>query len=81
MDFGEFQQRFIAHLKEKVRSGELTERGLARITGVSQPHIHNVLKGKRAFSINMADGILAHLDLDLVDLIRPDELLEWRRRR
>lgn len=79
-NFGKLQARFVTHLKERVRSGVLTERGLARITGVSQPHIHNVLKGKRTLSAQMADVILYHLELDLVDLIEADELLEWRRR-
>jgi predicted transcriptional regulator len=81
MNFAEFHQRLADHLRERVRSGEITERSLARSTLVSQPHIHNVLKGKRTFSTTTADAILRHLDLDLVDLIRPDELLEWRRRR
>jgi hypothetical protein len=81
IDFGELERRFLRHLRTCVRNGELTERGLARITGVSQPHIHNVLKGKRRFSIEMADAVIYHLGLDLVDLIQPDELLEWRRRR
>jgi hypothetical protein len=81
MNFAEFRRRFVALLREKVRSGEITERGLARITGVSQPHIHHVLKGKRTLSSDMADAILGQLHLDLVDLLEPDELLEWRRRR
>jgi len=80
MDFGEFHRRFVNYLRLRVSSGELTERGLARMTGISQPHIHNVLKGKRNFSAEMADAILYHLDLDLIDLIQPDELLAWRRR-
>jgi transcriptional regulator with XRE-family HTH domain len=81
MNFADLERRFIAHLREIVRRGELTERGLARVTGVSQPHLHNVLKGKRSLSTEMADLILSHLDLDLVDLLEPDELLEWRSRR
>jgi plasmid maintenance system antidote protein VapI len=81
MNFAELHQRLADHLRERVRSGEITERSLARTICVSQPHIHNVLKGKRTFSTATADVILRQLDLDLVDLIRPDELLEWRRRR
>jgi plasmid maintenance system antidote protein VapI len=64
-----------------VRSGEATERGLARLTGVSQPHMHNVLKGKRLLSLEMADQVVAQLHLDLLDFIEPGELLEWQRRR
>ena len=80
MDFHELQARLIAHLRERVRSGELSELGLARITGVSQPHIHNVLKGKRLFSLATADEVLRHLRLDLLDLIRPEEFPDWPRR-
>ncbi len=79
--FGDLQQRLVTQLKARVRSGELTERGLARITGISQPHIHNVLKGKRTLSLELTDVILQILGVDLLDLIEPDELLEWCRRR
>lgn len=78
MDFQELRERFVAHLRERVRSGELTERGLARISGVSQPHIHNVLKGKRILSPEMSDEILRQLRMDLLDLMKPEDLLEWR---
>jgi transcriptional regulator with XRE-family HTH domain len=80
MDFQELERRFIEHLRQRIRSGELTERRLARITGISQPHVHNVLKGKRVFSLNTADTILHVLRLDLLDLIEPDEAAEIRRR-
>jgi len=73
IDFREAQLRLILHLQNRVRSGEVTERGLARAIGVSQPHLHNVLKGKHLFSIPTADKILRHLDLDLLDLIGPHE--------
>jgi antitoxin component HigA of HigAB toxin-antitoxin module len=48
----------ICHLRKRIHSGELTERSLARITGISQPHMHNVLKGKRLLSLEKADRIL-----------------------
>jgi transcriptional regulator with XRE-family HTH domain len=47
----------------------LTERGLARRAGISQPHLHNVLKGKRFFSLQTADLVLHELGLSVVDLI------------
>lgn len=80
MDFHDLQMRVVAFLRERVRSGELTERGLARITRVSQPHIHNVLKEKRFLSIETSDRILHRLRIDLLDLIRPEDLAEWHRR-
>ena len=81
MNFRELQRRLVAHLRMLVRSGDATERGLARLTGVSQPHLHNVLKGKRFLSLEMADQVVAQLHLDLLDLIEPGELLEWQRHR
>lgn len=48
----------IRHLRGRLYNGELTERSLARVTGISQPHLHNVLKGKRLLSIPKLDQIL-----------------------
>jgi transcriptional regulator with XRE-family HTH domain len=69
MNFQQLEQRFIEHLRRRIRSGELTERRLALLAGISQPHVHNVLKGKRLLSTALADTILEVLRLDLVDLI------------
>ena len=81
MNFRELQRRLIVHLHTLVRSGDATERGLARLTGISQPHMHHVLKGKRLLSLGMADRVLAQLHLDLLDFMEPGELLDWQRRR
>jgi transcriptional regulator with XRE-family HTH domain len=75
MDFLELERRFLAHLRHRVRSGELTERRIASLTGISQPHIHNVLCGKRSLSPEMADVILHVLHIDLLDLLDPEERL------
>ena len=81
MNFRDLQRRLVVHLRTLVRSGDATERGLARLTCVSQPHMHNVLKGKRLLSVEMADQIVGRLHLDLLDFIEPGELLEWQSRR
>jgi transcriptional regulator with XRE-family HTH domain len=80
MNLHKIQQRLIAFLRERVRSGEITERGLARATGVSQPHIHHVLNGKRRLSLETTDAILRQTHMDLLDLIEPGEMIEWTRR-
>ncbi len=69
MNFWELERRLLADIRERVRRGDLTERGIARLAGVSQPHIHNVLKGKRDLSIETADAILSALGIDLRDLL------------
>jgi transcriptional regulator with XRE-family HTH domain len=78
MDFQLLQGRLTAHLRTRVRNGEITERSLARLTGISQPHIHNVLKGTRFLSTESADRILRRLRIDLVDLLGDRERLEPR---
>ena len=73
MTLGDLQKRFVALLRKRVRNGELTERGLARLVGVSQPHMHNVLHGKRSFSIETTDKMMRRLRVDVFDLIEPGE--------
>jgi len=41
--------------------------------GISQPHIHNVLKGNRLLSWESADSLLRELNLDLLELMRDNE--------
>lgn len=72
--FHELQRRLLEYLRHRLRTGEVTERGLARIAGISQPHLHNVLKGRRLLSMEMADGILRNLQLDILDLLERREL-------
>jgi transcriptional regulator with XRE-family HTH domain len=73
MTVGDLQERFIALLRKRIRNGELTERSLAKRVGVSQPHMHNVLHGKRRFSLETTDDIMRVLRVDVLDLIEPDE--------
>jgi transcriptional regulator with XRE-family HTH domain len=76
MYFQEFQDRLVSVLRSRLQNGELTERRLARLTGISQPHVHNVLKGKRILSLRAADRILHRLGLSVLDLLRPEESAE-----
>lgn len=81
MTFVDLQQRLLENLRHRVRSGEVTERSLARLAGLSQPHLHNVLKGKRFLSMDMADKILHNLQIGIMDLIAQDEFHRWHQRR
>ena len=81
MTFQDLQLRLIEELRSRVRSGAATERGLARQSGLSQPHLHHVLKGKRVLSIEKADEVLRRLDLDVLHLIKPEDLPGFRARR
>ena len=79
--FRQLHGRLVATLQDKVRSGEITERGVARLTGLSQPHVHNVLKGKRYLSADAADAILTALHLDTLHLLESGELIDALGRR
>ena len=78
MTFHDLHERFVAVLRNRIRNGDLTERSLARLVGVSQPHLHHVLHGKRAFSVEMADFVMSQLHMDVLDLIQPEELAPMR---
>lgn len=55
--------------RERVRAGELTERGLARLCGISQPHMHNVLKNIRFLSTEALDRLMRALNVHITDLL------------
>jgi len=73
MYFESLQLRLIDLVHQRVRRGDLTERGLARLTGISQPHLHNMLKGVRVLSPQMADLILRQLHITVLDLLNGEE--------
>ena len=69
----EFHQLFDAllnHVRGRISRGDLSERGLARLMGYSQPHVHNVLAGVRHMNARFADDLLGGLGLSLKDLKR-----------
>ncbi|MBI1357532.1 MAG: hypothetical protein GC160_24595 [Acidobacteria bacterium] len=72
--FGELASRLVRYLNELVRRGEISERGLARLAGYSQPHVHNVLHGRRALNLEVADRFLETLGISLTALFTPDEM-------
>jgi len=74
LTFREAQSRLVADLRQRIHNGDLTERGLARITGISQPHVHNVLKGARFLSVGFLDQILKTLHYSAIDLLTIPEL-------
>jgi hypothetical protein len=70
MIFQDLHARLIDYLNDCLRSGQLTERGVAKRAGISQPHLHNVLKAKRLLSWRTADALLQELQLDVLDLMK-----------
>ena len=61
MTFREAQLKLLAYVVDRIHNGELTERGFARLIGISQPHAHNVLKGVRNLSPEIFDLILTFI--------------------
>ncbi|HXE14396.1 MAG TPA: hypothetical protein VN633_19880 [Bryobacteraceae bacterium] len=73
LNFHDLQRRLISFVVTKIRNGEFTERGLARILGVSQPHLHNVLKGARPLKPEFADCLLEHFEIGILDLMESQD--------
>ena len=74
LTFQHLQCRLLAVLQNRIRNGAITERGLARASGVSQPHLHNVLKGVRLLTPSVADRMLEALEISVIDLLESDEI-------
>lgn len=74
MTFREAQLKLLAYVVDRIHNGELTERGFARLIGISQPHVHNVLKGVRNLSPEIFDSILKCFNMSLLDLASVQEM-------
>lgn len=73
ISFSDLNERLLVVAKMRIRNGLVTERGLARSIGVSQPHLHNVLKGARALTNDTADRLLLGLQIGVADLLSATE--------
>ena len=81
MTFQDARLKLLAYVRNEVRNGELTERGFARGIGISQPHVHNVLKGVRNLSPEVFDLALKYFHLSLLDLAPLEEIEAQLQRR
>ncbi len=79
--FERLLKRLVRRLVGNLTNGEYTERGLARLLGISQPHLHHILAGKRALTPHVADSILASLGWSLSELFSAEELAQMILRR
>lgn len=70
--FRQLQECLRAELRVRLGRGEMTERQLARQTGISQPHLHHLVKGVRELTPAMADRILSALELRLFEIADPE---------
>ena len=68
-----------SHLNSRIRNGELTERNLAKRIGLSQAHMHNVLKGARILTAEVADLLMKELNLTVSDLVSEEAIAPKRR--
>ena len=74
-------KRLISAVNLRIKNGEYTERGLARILGISQPQMHNVLKGARTLHADLADRLLSKLNISVLHLFEEGELSDELRAR
>jgi transcriptional regulator with XRE-family HTH domain len=74
LSFVALKSRLIKIVNLRIQNGDFTERGLARILGISQSQIHNVLKGARNLKPELADHLMSRLDISVLDLLESGEL-------
>ena len=74
LTFRDLQDRLISFVVTRIRNGEYTERRLARVLGVSQPQLHNVLKGVRPLKPLFADRLMRQFEIGILDLLHGAEL-------
>ena len=74
ISFVALQSRLIKIVNLRIENGDFTERGLARILGISQSQVHNVLKGARKLKPELADHLMSRLDISVLDLIESGAL-------
>jgi len=71
---GTLQRRLLLLVRHRIQNGEFTERGLARMLGISQPQVHNVLKGARKLQPDLADRMMLKLSITALQLLDVSEL-------
>lgn len=76
LTFRALQIRLIAFVNARIQNGEFSERSLARQLGLSQPQLHNVLKGARKLQTALADTFLTYFGISIKDLLAEEEIKE-----
>jgi transcriptional regulator with XRE-family HTH domain len=69
MNFSEMYDQLLLKLDRSITPGHMSIKVLAGKTGITQPHLSNVLKRKRMLSIGAIDKILAVMDWTITDLM------------
>jgi transcriptional regulator with XRE-family HTH domain len=75
----EIAERLRAHVGELVARRDISQIELADRTGYTQPHISNVLAGRRPLALSLAIALARATGTTISQLCDPDELRELRR--
>ena len=74
MNFQELQGRLRTQIRDRIEGGELTGIALSRAAGFQPAHLSNFLSGRRGLSLEAMDRLLAGLELEIADLMEPEDL-------
>ena len=69
LSFQLLHARALRALQHKIHNGEFSERTLARLARVSQPHVHHVLCQKRRGRLELIDQLLRDARISFTDLL------------
>jgi len=67
-------QRLMERLRLQIATGSPSVRRLATRIGVSQPHMQNLINGKRSLTVELAGRLLEFLEISPLDLATGQEL-------
>jgi plasmid maintenance system antidote protein VapI len=69
LGFGAQADALLLKLRGIVANGIVSERRIAQVVGLSQPHIHHLLSGERTLTVQVADRLLRTLEISPVELL------------
>jgi hypothetical protein len=69
MDMEHLFERLRTEIRRRIAEGDFNQRGLSRMTAISQSHVSNVLNGTKILTPMMADRFMRILNLDVLDLM------------
>lgn len=74
---GDLHARILEATRGRIRERSMTVNRLAALVRCTQPHISNVLNGRRQLTPLLADQLVTVLQLDPAELYGQEQLTRW----
>lgn len=77
ISFLTLRSQFLEEVRRRIRNGQWTERRLAVTIGISQPHLHHILRELRTATPKISDALLEALNFSLLDCLPAPEIRKF----